>query len=356
MKNFSTSNKNPINQQKNQYRILAVDTEIGILDALYLDLTKLGYDFVGVTNPVEALEKLKESHFDILLLNSTMTPLNGDTVIDEFRKINKDIYILLLVERSSLTPPLQTIKRLDIQGFCQKSGKLDQIILLVESAVKSISQMREIKKVNKKLLSTYNKLEKAYLESIQIIRYTVEAKDAYTRGHSDRVSLYSVLIGKKLGLPKEDLRKLKLGGLFHDVGKIGIPDRILRKKTKLTTSQYNQIKNHPEIGAKILSAASIFNDIIPIIKYHHERFDGLGYPYGLCGEEIPYLARITAVADSFDAMNSKRVYRNVLNMSDIIREFEKNKGTQFDSKIVDVFLDILNNDYNSILKIEEKYK
>lgn len=345
------------NNLKNfKYSVLAVDPEIGIINSLSLDLTKLGYNFVGVTNPVDALNELKSQHFDILLLNSTMTPLNGDRVIPEFRKINKDIYVLLLVERSSLTPPLQTLKKLDIQGFCQKSGKLDQIILLIESAAKSISQMREIQKVNKKLLSTYNRLEKAYLESIQIIRYTVEAKDTYTRGHSDRVSLYSVLIGKRLGLSKEDLRKLKLGGLFHDVGKIGIPDNILRKKTKLTNSQYNQIKSHPIIGAQILSAASIFKDIIPIVKYHHEKFNGTGYPEGLKGEEIPYLARITAIADSFDAMNSKRVYRNSLSIADIICELEKNKGIQFDSKIVDVFLEILRKDYNSILKIEEKYK
>lgn len=356
MKPIVSSKKDSMNSTKEYYRILAVDNEIGIMDSLHLSLTKLGYDFVGVTNPVDALEELKSAHFDILLLNSTMTPLNGDMVIEEFRKINKDIYILLLVERSSLTPPLQTIKKLDIQGFCQKSGKLDQIILLIESAVKSISQMREIKKVNKKLLSTYNKLEKAYLESIQIIRYTVEAKDTYTRGHSDRVSLYSVLIGKKLGLSKEDIRRLKLGGLFHDVGKIGIPDNILQKKAKLTNSQYNQIKSHPIIGAQILSVASIFKDIIPIVKYHHERFDGTGYPDNLKGEDIPYLARITAVADSFDAMNSKRVYRNSLSIADIIKQFEENRGIQFDSKIVDAFLDILKNDYNSILKIEEKYK
>ena len=121
------------NNLKNfKYSVLAVDPEIGIINSLSLDLTKLGYNFVGVTNPVDALNELKSQHFDILLLNSTMTPLNGDRVIPEFRKINKDIYVILLVERSSLTPPLQTLKKLDIQGFCQKSGKLDQIILLIE--------------------------------------------------------------------------------------------------------------------------------------------------------------------------------------------------------------------------------
>ena len=355
-KKSSPQKKTHKNSSSSSYTILTIDNEKGMLDSLSLILTKLGYQFTGVTNPVDALEILQTKHIDILILNSSITNLHTDEIIEKFRRINNNIYILLLVERSALNPPLQKMRELDIQGYCQKSGNLDQIILLIESAVKSVSQMREIKKVNEKLLSTYNKLEKSYLESIQTIRHTVEAKDTYTKGHSDRVALYSVLLGKKLGLSKDDLRKLKLGGLFHDVGKIGIPDSILQKKTRLTNTQYNKIKEHPIIGANILSNASIFKDIIPIVKHHHERFDGTGYPDGLKGNGIPYLARITAITDSFDAMNSKRVYRNSLTIKDIFNEIQKNKGTQFDPVITDAFLDILKNDYKSILKIHEKYK
>ena len=338
------------------YKILAVDDESGIIDSLSIFLKRSGYSFTGVTDPVQAIEMVKAEHFDILLLDFIMFPLHGDQVVEEIRKFDKELYILLLTGHKDLAPPLETIRRLDIQGYCEKSDKFDQLLLLIESGVKSVSQMREIKKINAELSETYEKLEQAYLDSIQTVRYTVEAKDSYTRGHSDRVSEYSCLIGKKLGLPEEDIKRLHIGGLFHDVGKIGVPDNILQKNGKLTDDEYSEIKNHPTIGAHILSTASIFQDIIPIVKHHHEKYDGNGYPSRLKGEEIPYLARIAAIADSFDAMTSKRVYRDSLPVETVISEFERCKGTQFDPKLTDVFLDILRNDYNSILDIQEKYK
>ena len=189
------------------------------------------------------------------------------------------------------------------------------------------------------------------MESIQTLRYTVEAKDSYTRGHSDRVSEYSVLIGKYMGLQEEDLNTLRIGGLFHDIGKIGVPDSILLKTDKLTDDEYSEIKNHPTIGAHILSTATIFKNLIPIVKHHHEKYDGTGYPGKLKGEEIPFFARIAAVADTFDAMTSKRSYRDPLPLDVVISEFERCKGTQFDPKIADVFLDILNNHYDEIKDI-----
>lgn len=215
--------------------------------------------------------------------------------------------------------------------------------------------MNMIKDINDELKDTYDQLEKAYMESIQTLRYTVEAKDAYTRGHSDRVSEYSVLIGKKLGLQDSDIRLLQIGGLFHDIGKIGVPDSILLKEAKLTDDEYSQIKNHPSIGAHILSNATIFADIIPIVKHHHEKYDGTGYPGRLKGEEIPYLARIAAVADTFDAMTSVRPYRKALPLDIVKEEFRKYSGTQFDPNIAKAFLEILETDYNEIEKIQEKY-
>ncbi len=215
--------------------------------------------------------------------------------------------------------------------------------------------MREIKKINEQLQTTYEKLETSYLESIQTLRYTVEVKDTYTRGHSDRVSEFSILIGKYLNLSENDLNTLKIGGLFHDVGKIGVPDTILQKDSRLTDEEYSEIKNHPSIGAHILSTASIFKDIIPIVKHHHEKYDGTGYPSMLKGENIPYLARIAAIADGFDAMMSKRTYRNPLDLEYVISEFKRCKGTQFDPNIADTFLDILENHFDEILAIQEKY-
>ena len=262
----------------NNYKIIAVDDEEGIVDSLSIFLKRSGYNFTGVTDPMEAIEKVRNEHFDLMILDFIMTPIHGDQVVEEIRKFNKDLYILLLTGHKDLAPPLETIKRLDIQGYCEKSDKFDQLLLLIESGIKSIEQMNQIKKINAELSDTYEKLENAYLESIQTLRYTVEAKDTYTRGHSDRVSEYSVLIGKYMGLSDDDLRTLQLGGLFHDIGKIGVPDVILQKDSKLTDDEYSQIKQHPNIGVHILSNASIFNDILPIVEHHHEKYDGTGYP------------------------------------------------------------------------------
>ena len=298
--------QNAENNKNSTYKILAVDDEAGIIDSLSIFLRRSGYSFTGITDPVEAIERIKYEHFDLLLLDFIMTPLHGDQVVEEIRKFNKELYILLLTGHKDLAPPLETIRRLDIQGYCEKSDKFDQLLLLIESGIKSVEQMRQIKAINEKLANTFKQLEQAYMESIQTVRYTVEAKDTYTRGHSDRVSEYSVLIGKYLWLPEADLDTLKIGGLFHDIGKIGVPDAILQKNGKLDDDEYSQIKQHPNIGVHILSHAKIFQNILPIVEHHHEKYDGTGYPSRLAGEDIPYLARIAAVADSFDAMTSKR--------------------------------------------------
>lgn len=341
--------------ENNNYKIIAVDDEEGIVDSLSIFLKRSGYEFTGVTDPQEAIEKVKSEHYDLMVLDFIMTPFHGDQVVEEIRKFNKELYILLLTGHKDLAPPLDTIRRLDIQGYCEKSDKFDQLLLLIESGIKSIKQMNEIKKINNELSDTYEKLENAYLESIQTLRYTVEAKDTYTRGHSDRVSEYSVLMGKYLGLKDTELKNLKIGGLFHDVGKIGVPDAILQKEAKLTDQEYSEIKNHPSIGAHILSTATIFKDIIPIVKHHHERYDGHGYPGRLQGESIPYLARITAIADTFDAMTSKRSYRDSLPLDTVIAELKRCKASQFDPKLIDVFLDILENHFDKITKIQTNY-
>ena len=346
--------QNQLNGER-KYRIIGVDDESGILDSLAVLFDNSEYEFEGVLDPVEAIERVKMEHFDLMLLDFMMTPLHGDEVVEEIRKFNKELYILLLTGHKDMAPPLETIKRLDIQGYCEKSDKFDQLLLLVESGIKSVKQMDEIKKINEELSESNERLERAYLDMVQTLRYTVEAKDTYTRGHSDRVSEYSVLIGEKLGLPEDQIKTLRIGGLFHDIGKIGIPDSILLKPDKLSDDEYSQIKNHPSIGAHILGSAEIFKDIIPVVKHHHERYDGNGYPSRLKGEEIPYIARIAAVVDTFDAMTSRRSYRGPIDIEHVKEEIKRCEGTQFDPQIAEVFLDILNNDYDKIKDIQEKY-
>lgn len=348
--------KNMITAESNGYKIILVDDEQGIVDSLSIFLKRSGYDFTGLTNPLEAIERVRNEHFDMMILDFMMDPIHGDEVVEEIRKFNKDLYILLLTGHKDLAPPLETIKRLEIQGYCEKSDKFDQLLLLIESGIKSIEQMNTIKTINKQLHDKNEELERAYLDTIGILRQTVEAKDPYTRGHSDRVSEYSVLIGKKLGLDEKTLHILKIGGLFHDIGKIGIPDSILLKESKLSDEEYSQIKNHPMIGVHMLGDAAIFTDILPIVKHHHERYDGRGYPSQLVGDDIPYVARIAAVADTFDAMTSKRSYRDSLPIDVVRAEIERCSGTQFDPNIAKVFLDIMDNDFDLIREIQEKYK
>ena len=348
--------KNMITAESNGYKIIVVDDEQGIVDSLSIFLKRSGYDFTGLTNPLEAIERVRNEHFDMMILDFMMDPIHGDEVVEEIRKFNKDLYILLLTGHKDLAPPLETIKRLEVQGYCEKSDKFDQLLLLIESGIKSIEQMNTIKTINKQLHDKNEELERAYLDTIGILRQTVEAKDPYTRGHSDRVSEYSVLIGKKLGLDEKTLHILKIGGLFHDIGKIGIPDSILLKESKLSDEEYSQIKNHPMIGVHMLGDAAIFTDILPIVKHHHERYDGRGYPSQLVGDDIPYVARIAAVADTFDAMTSKRSYRDSLPIDVVRAEIERCSGTQFDPNIAKVFLDIMNNDFDLIREIQEKYK
>ena len=336
------------NIQKEDFKIMVVDDEQGIIDSLVMFLNK--YEVKGYTDPREAVEALKHEHFDLLILDFLMMPIHGDQVVEEIRKFNSSLYILLLTGHKDLAPPLETIKRLDIQGYCEKSDRFDQILLLVESGLKSVSQMRIIQDINLKLESANDQLKDAYYGTIETLRLAVDAKDSYTRNHSDRVSYYSVMIGKQLGLNEDELELLKQGALFHDVGKIGIPDAILQKPGKLTDEEYDDIKNHPSIGAKILAPARIFSDLIPMVLNHHERYDGKGYPIGLAGEDIPLMARIVCVADSFDAMTSDRSYRPRFTVIAALEEIERCKGAQFDPLVVDAFMIALKENKQQIIQ------
>ena len=339
---------------QSDYKIMAVDDDFGILDSLKIVLGRNGLRLDTFQNPIEAIDRLKEEHYDLLLLDFIMDEMNGNQVVSNVRTFDKNIYILLLTGHKDLAPPLQTLKELDIQGYCEKSDNLDQLVLLVESALKSVDQMRIINQINEELAEKNDELEQAYLDTVKILRQTVEAKDPYTRGHSDRVSALSVLLGQKLGLSENDLETLRVGGLFHDIGKIGIPDSVLTKDDRLTENEFSQIKEHPSIGAHILGNAKVFQDIIPIVKYHHERYDGHGYPSKIAGEEIPYLVRIVTVIDTFDAMTSNRSYRKALSLDTVKQEIEKCKGTQFDPLIADAFLSIIDSD--EVKEIQEKFK
>jgi putative nucleotidyltransferase with HDIG domain len=202
---------------------------------------------------------------------------------------------------------------------------------------------------NDELSRTYEELRKTYIDTVEALRLTVDAKDEYTRGHSDRVAYFAGIVGRAFDLPDHDRETLRIGGIFHDIGKIGTSDEILKKTEMLSGQEYEIIKQHPLKGAHILSAMSMFEDAVPLIKCHHEWVDGTGYPYGLKGDEIPFLGRILSVSDAFDAMTSTRHYRSKLNIENAKDQLIKGSGTQFDRTVVDMFIKVIINDFQRIM-------
>lgn len=227
-------------------------------------------------------------------------------------------------------------------------------ILLFVNIIRTIKNVRnmEQKRQKEEIEKRRRQTEKTSLQMIQTLSTTIEAKDEYMRGHSFRVAEYAAMIAEKLGWDATEISNLKDAVYMYDVGKIGIPDAILNKPTSLTEEEYELIKVHTVIGADILKNITIIDHVAEIAKYHHERYDGKGYPDGLAGEEIPIHARIVAVADSYDAMSSKRIYRDALSQEQIRKEIQENRGKQFDPDVADVLLKLMD---EGCLTIEENY-
>ncbi len=187
-----------------------------------------------------------------------------------------------------------------------------------------------------------------YTDVVEVMRMIIDNKDPYTRAHSDRVAYYSQAIGRAFNLSEEELELLRLAGIFHDIGKVSTSSEILLKGECLNATEYAEVKKHSLCGADLLSAISLFNDVVPLIKYHHERIDGKGYPDGLKEDEIPFLVKILSVADAFDAMTSDRKYKSKLNIEEAKSQLLKAAGTQFDPDVVRKFIVILDTDYDEI--------
>ena len=187
-------------------------------------------------------------------------------------------------------------------------------------------------------------VERLFDQFINALAETIDAKDSYTNGHSYRVAQYSVQIAKRAGKSKEEQERIHYMGLLHDIGKIGIPDAIITKNSGLSDKEYVVARKHPEIGAEILAKITEMPDLGIGAKWHHERFDGTGYPDGLKSTEIPEEARIIAVADAYDAMASRRSYRDVLPQQEVYEEIKKGKGTQFDPEFADIMLALIEED------------
>ncbi|MEE1286133.1 MAG: HD domain-containing protein [Ruminobacter sp.] len=220
----------------------------------------------------------------------------------------------------------------------------DMILVFIIAYQLHKSKIQECNRLHELRTAVENerkKNETLTMRAIMSMSHAEEAKDKYTQKHSIRVAEITLLLAQKLNIEKEVLNLIYTAGMIHDIGKIGIPDSILNKPGRLTKEEFDVIKMHPTIGINILADFTEFNQIKDAILYHHERYDGKGYPTGLKGEDIPIIARILSVADAFDAMNSTRVYRPNLNKDAIIEQFEICKGTQFDPEIAQLMIDLI---------------
>lgn len=328
-------------------KIMIIDDDVNMMDILTVVLSKYGHIVTTYTEPVAAIETLKSEKYDILIVNYLLTPVTGDRIVQLIRNFDKEIYIILMSMHKDLAPSIETMQNLDIQAYFEKSTRFDQLIMFIQSGIKYIEQIRNIKKMSLKL-------DQYIFDFAKILLDAVGAKDHYTEEHSKRVTKYCILFAQYLHLSEKDTYNLRIASSFHDIGKIGIPDRILLKDGPLTDEEYDTIKLHTIIGANIFGVSDIFNDIIPIIRSHHERIDGKGYPDGLTKNSIPYLAKILTICDSFDAIMSKRPYKEQKTIDYAIEQLKQGKNTQFDATLADTFIEILQKYPEDIRRIMEE--
>jgi putative nucleotidyltransferase with HDIG domain len=211
-----------------------------------------------------------------------------------------------------------------------------RVILVASNTL--IKQNKSLQKKKDELEKAYLTLNSTYKNTVTTLSNAVDARDPYTAGHSERVAKISLQIGKALGLNKNQLDKLEISALFHDIGKLGVPDNILLKPGKLNKEEFEKIQEHPSIGVNILKNIDFLKDSFPIILHHHEKYAGGGYPDGISGDDIPFESRIICIADAYDAMTSDRPYRKGMSHEEAIAEIKRFKGLQFDPKVADAFL------------------
>lgn len=294
-----------------------------------------------LTGIADYIETLFISH--IILALTTLVVLF--TFILDFRKDHSHKNLLAFIGLLAATisvviEALSTYFVVSLSGVFVGIGMLILLSINVLRTARNIHTL-EMNRQEKELRRRRKQMEKMSLQMMQTLSTTIEAKDEYTRGHSHRVAEYAAMIARELRWDKDSILNLEYAAHLHDIGKIGIPDTILNKPAKLTPEEYAVIKEHTVIGAEILKNITLIDHVTEVARSHHERYDGTGYPDGLSGKDIPIHARIVAIADSYDAMSSKRIYRNALPDEVIYEEIRKNKGLQFDPELADIFLDLL---------------
>ncbi len=343
-------------QQKPQ-TILIVDDEEIITYSLSMHLSlSTNLNIITSNDPISALDEVKKNDIDLIISDYLMPNMNGIDFLLEVKKMKEDVTMILLTGYADKENVIRAVNQVGVYYYIEKPWDNDNLIKVIENGLEKASLIKQLKKKINELENSkdeinrlYNILQKDYkyqVESIENVMvslaYIIEAKDKYTVGHTQRVSEYAVKLAEKIGLEKERIDKLKMAGLIHDIGKIGVPEVILNKPGKLTDCEFELVKNHTVIGGNICKPLVNFSDLYDMIRHHHEKLNGSGYPDGLKGEEITLEARILSVADVFDALYSDRPYRSKLPLDKVIEILQEEADKQnLDSNLVDTFIGMI---------------
>ena len=329
-------------------QILIVDDEKITCNVIAQRLTREGYLCVTAQNGKEGFEYFCKGNFSLVISDIRMPEKDGLEFLRLVKAVRPNMKFIIMTAYAEIEVAVEAM-HLGANDLLLKPFELEFVVFSVKKALEQKKMEEELESYHKnlkrlvaertgRLQEAYRTLKKAHLDSVKVLAGAIDAKDPYTRGHSDRVRQMSLQIAAALGFTEEKMEVLEYGALLHDIGKIGIKDEILQKPETLSTEEYQTIREHPLIGVKIVEGIEFFADKISIIRHHHEQFDGKGYPDGLAGEAIPLEARIITVPDAFNAMASLRPHQKIRSLEDILLEMEQYGGKQFDPKILEIFL------------------
>ena len=326
--------------------LLIVDDESAVRSVLH-DLLSASFDCAEVSSAEEALAQLREQPFDLVISDITMSGMSGLELVPHIKEVSPNTVIVMISGMQTIESAINAL-RLGAFDYLMKPFDLRQVEAAIQRAyehrqlvvAKQLyeNQLEElVDQRTSELDEALESLENAYRSTLQALTAALETRDSETHGHSERVVTFSLRLGREYGLNSIQLKALEFGSLLHDIGKIGVPDAILRKPAKLTEEEWERMREHPLHGQQILRGIKFLEGAARVVAQHHEKWDGSGYPLGLKEEEIDICARIFAVADAFDAITSDRVYRRAQSYQAAAAELDHWAGRQFDPQIVEAF-------------------
>lgn len=322
--------------------VIVVDDDVANLKMAGHILSKNNMRVTALKSGKALLDYMKENQPDLILLDILMPDMDGFETLQKLREqeTGKEIPVIFLTANEDEESEKQGL-RLGAMDFIKKPFVPEVLAIRVRHIIDLIRLQRNLES---EVAKKEQENERLSLHVIQTLADAIDAKDTYTNGHSVRVATYSREIAKRAGYSEKQQSEIYMMGLLHDVGKIGVPDAVINKPARLSNEEFELIKNHPVMGARILKNIKELPKLATGARWHHERYDGMGYPDGLSGTDIPEEARIIAVADAYDAMTSHRSYRDVLPQGVVRDEIEKGKGTQFDPAFADIMLFMIDED------------